>query len=283
MVLIANGAFLFLILVFLVPVFGECPHGHSHDSHGSHGHDHHHHEEPVEPPTFRYSKEANEAAAAQFKNAGPKVKSTDHHDHSHHDHHHHEPKPTAPTSVKKSASDIWVSALGSTLLISLAPFFILFFIPLDNSEAKRPYLKILLSFASGGLLGDAFLHLIPHALLAQQSQQEEHGHSHSHHGHSHGDGEEHGPHDISVGLWVLAGIIAFLMVEKIVRIIKGPGGHGHSHGPVTDANGSAQKAAAKKANKKKKAKDSDEEQEEDEVSKEVTDHDEPEGKTLDTD
>ncbi|GLV38923.1 Catecholamines up [Carabus blaptoides fortunei] len=32
---------------------------------------------------------------------------------------------------------------------------------------------------------------------------------------------------MSVGLWVLAGIVSFLMVEKIVRILKG--GHGHSH------------------------------------------------------
>jgi zinc transporter 7 len=30
-----------------------------------------------------------------------------------------------------------------------------------------------------------------------------------------------------VGFWVLFGIIAFLMVEKFVRLVKG--GHGHSH------------------------------------------------------
>ena len=55
------------------------------------------------------------------------------------------------------------------------------------------------------------------------------GHGHSHgggHGHSH-DGE-HGPHDMSVGLGVLAGIVAFLCVEKLVRIYKGD--HSHSHG-----------------------------------------------------
>ena len=32
---------------------------------------------------------------------------------------------------------------------------------------------------------------------------------------------------MAVGLWVLAGLIAFLMVEKFVRLVKG--GHGHSH------------------------------------------------------
>ncbi|KAG6459306.1 protein catecholamines up [Manduca sexta] len=117
--------------------------------------------------------------------------------------------------------NLYVSALGSTLFISIVPFFVLFFIPVDGSIEKQPLLKILLSFASGGLLGDAFLHLIPHALM---SQGEGAGHSHSH---SH-DGGQHGPHDTTVGLGVLGGIITFLVVEKTVRLFSG--GHGHSHG-----------------------------------------------------
>ncbi len=111
-------------------------------------------------------------------------------------------------------------------MISLLPFLILFFIPLDNTEEKKWLLKILLSFASGGLLGDAFLHLIPHAMMASEGAGG-HGHSHSH-GHSPGGEGEHGPHDLHVGLGVLTGIVAFLFVEKIVRIYGG--GHGHSHG-----------------------------------------------------
>jgi len=77
-----------------------------------------------------------------------------------------------------------------------------------------------LSFASGGLLGDAFLHLIPHALTP---------HSHSHaHSHDAGDSHNHS-HDINIGLWVLCGIVAFLIVEKIVRNIKQGSPHSHSH------------------------------------------------------
>ena len=100
---------------------------------------------------------------------------------------------------------------------------------MDNSKEKRHLLKTLLSFASGGLLGDAFLHLIPHAIIAQGGS-EGHGHGHSHGAHSHGSGEaeEAHAHDISVGLWVLVGIVTFLMVEKLIRIMKG--GHFHSHG-----------------------------------------------------
>lgn len=94
-------------------------------------------------------------------------------------------------------------------------------------------------------MGDAFLHLIPHALYAKHNISlsaakgaTPHGstsppvHTHTHsHGHSHGGDGDHG-HDMSVGLYVLLGITAFLVIEKLMRIIKGEDGHGHSHGPA---------------------------------------------------
>lgn len=61
-------------------------------------------------------------------------------------------------------------------------------------------LKVLLSFGSGGLLGDAFLHLIPHSQPAR-----EHGHGHSHSHAQGGSGHSHGPHEMAVGGYVLAG------------------------------------------------------------------------------
>ena len=131
---------------------------------------------------------------------------------------------------------LWIAALVSTALISAAPFFILFFIPLDNAHEHESLLKVLLSFASGGLLGDAFLHLIPHALSPHHAHHSEgEGHSHAHDDHHHHHHDHHG-HDhtqeMSIGLWVLAGILAFLLVEKLVRLMKGEDGghsHGHSH------------------------------------------------------
>lgn len=159
----------------------------------SHGHDHNHAHDPS-PAHFKYSKEANE-------NIQPDIK--------------HE-------RIEKDWS-IWIDAITATLLISAAPFLMLFLVPLDKSKEKEPLLKILLAFASGGLLGDAFLHLIPHAL-------EPHGH-----GHSHEAGDHDHSHNMSVGISVLLGIMAFLLVEKMVRLVKG--GHGHSHGkaPKKDA------------------------------------------------
>ncbi|XP_017773073.1 PREDICTED: protein catecholamines up [Nicrophorus vespilloides] len=188
-------------------------------AHGDHGHSH------DEPSHYKYSREANIGHQHDHHN-----QHEEEHHHHHEEEHHHKPK------VIEVNKDIWLHAMGSTLLISAAPFFILFFVPLDNTEQKQPLLKILLAFASGGLLGDAFLHLIPHATM----HAEPHDHSHSH-GHSHEEGHAH---DMSVGLWVLAGIVTFLVVEKCVRIMKG--GHGHSHGnksvKKTDSKGDSSKA-----------------------------------------
>lgn len=141
--------------------------------------------------------------------------------------------------------DIWLHSIGSTLLISAAPFFILYFVPLDNTEAMQPRLKTLLAFASGGLLGDAFLHLIPHSVAPHSHGS--HTHSHSHDEHEKEEGGHH-HHDMWVGLWVLAGIITFLAVEKVVRILKI--GHDHSHGHQHEEKKEPEK---KVLNKKEKA------------------------------
>ncbi|CAB3250104.1 unnamed protein product [Arctia plantaginis] len=169
----------------------------------------HSHSNSDEPPAFKYSKTANEQSKKEEVLLEPDY-------------------------------DLYIRALSSTLFISIVPFFILFYIPIDGTVEKQPLLKILLSFASGGLLGDAFLHLIPHALMSSGSPG---AHSHSH---SHSDEEHHEPHDITVGLGVLGGIITFLVVEKAVRLFDG--GHGHSHG--TDKKKSDDKQ--KKKNKDKK-------------------------------
>lgn len=168
----------FWILLLATLLCAVHGHGHSHDNLDGN-------------PSFKYSRQANIPATSD------------------------QPPPPPPT---RSLAYIWFTAIGSTLLISAAPFLVLFLIPLENTPEFQPFLKVLLSFASGGLLGDAFLHLIPHALAP---------HSHGDHGHSHGTDDGIGGHDMSVGLWVLAGIVTFLVVEKFVRIIKG--GHDHSH------------------------------------------------------
>ncbi|KAM4640883.1 zinc transporter SLC39A7 [Discoglossus pictus] len=225
-------------------------HGHSHDD-VHHGHSHAHHGHSHEDLHDGHS-HAHHGHSHEGIHHGHSHEDLHHgHSHAHHkpsheDLHHghsHESTPhetvkraaiTADSSVNQATKDkmepvqLWTYAVGATLLISAAPFFILFLIPVQSkSSQNESLLKLLLSFASGGLLGDAFLHLIPHALEPHSHHEtaedvhESHGHGHSH-GHSHG-------HMMSVGLWVLAGIIAFLVVEKFVRHVKGGHGHGHGH------------------------------------------------------
>lgn len=202
-----------IITVFLVLIILNLP-----AICGAHEHAHEHTDDEHESPSYKYSKEAN------------RIHAEEHHAHQNYDHHTHDHKhsgPTTTTVLDKTYNDIALRAVGSTLLISAAPFVILFFVPLDNTKERESLLKILLSFASGGLLGDAFLHLIPHALIPHSHESSSDTHSHSH---SHDDGDTvHHKHDMSVGLCVLLGITVFLIVEKAVRIIKGDHGHSHAH------------------------------------------------------
>lgn len=198
-------AVIFVLVFFGFPLGCTAHEGHRHVY--SHDFSEEHFEES---PSYKYSKEAN--LVTEELGAAERYKRRE---------------------LLQDLYTLWTQALCSTLLISAAPFLILFFVPLDNSKEREPLLKILLSFASGSLLGDAFLHLIPHALSphahGEDHDDDDHSHGHSHdHSHSHKEGGQSHVHDTSVGLWVLLGIITFLIVEKFVRLVKG--GHGHTHG-----------------------------------------------------
>lgn len=175
------------------------------------------------------------------------------HDHDHgHDHGHaHGKKTPAPASAaaKRKSADferfslrVWLEALFATALVGAAPVVVLLFVPLGigNQEAQKPLLRVFLSFAAGGLLGDALLHLLPHSIP--------HGHDHGHDDHDHGHedhdhGHSHSLEDLSVWLWTIAGMMTFLMLEKFVRAQtgghghshSGGGGHGHSHDVTTSS------------------------------------------------
>nr|VZI28255.1 unnamed protein product [Spirometra erinaceieuropaei] len=151
------------------------------------------------------------------------VHGASHDDHSHS--HSHEP---SHSHVLSGASDhlspeqIWRDTIGSVLAISVLPAIALWAIPDLN---KRPnLLKVLLGFAAGGLLGDAFLHLIPHALTP---------HSHSDDVETREHGKEHGHAHLSehttVPLWVIGGIFGFLCIDKLLRFLNSGGHHKHSH------------------------------------------------------
>uniref|UniRef100_A0AAY4C0Y7 Zinc transporter ZIP13 n=1 Tax=Denticeps clupeoides TaxID=299321 RepID=A0AAY4C0Y7_9TELE len=93
-------------------------------------------------------------------------------------------------------TDVWLCSLAGSIAVGLSGIFPLLIIPIEAGAALKTAdgcqkLKKLLSFAIGGLLGDVFLHLLPeawsHICSPGQSQ----------------------------GLWVILGLLAFLLLEKM--------------------------------------------------------------------
>ncbi|KIK55111.1 hypothetical protein GYMLUDRAFT_48067 [Collybiopsis luxurians FD-317 M1] len=117
----------------------------------------------------------------------------------------------------------WNSILG-TFYISSVPNFILAFIP---SKINGDTLNTMTAFATGGLLSDVFLHLVPHSFM--------------------GEHQDSGVHFIMVeekrniltGLGIFLGFAAFFFMEKTLRVLggedeEGSPAHSHSHSHSLD-------------------------------------------------
>ncbi|VDC06792.1 unnamed protein product [Peniophora sp. CBMAI 1063] len=107
----------------------------------------------------------------------------------------------------------WNSVLG-TFYISSVPNFILAFIP---AQINGNTLNTMTAFATGGLLSDVFLHLVPHSFMGE----------HSGHGVHFVMVEE--KRNILVGLGIFIGFATFFVMEKTLRVLGGEEGHSHSH------------------------------------------------------
>ncbi|EKM58251.1 uncharacterized protein PHACADRAFT_171514 [Phanerochaete carnosa HHB-10118-sp] len=121
----------------------------------------------------------------------------------------------------------WNSVLG-TFYISSVPNFILAFIP---AEINPNTLNTMTAFATGGLLSDVFLHLVPHSFMGE-----------------HQDGGVHfvmveEKRNILIGLGIFIGFASFFIMEKTLRVLGGDNdhahGHSHSHSATPEAHSSA--------------------------------------------
>ncbi|KAL0948622.1 hypothetical protein HGRIS_010431 [Hohenbuehelia grisea] len=118
----------------------------------------------------------------------------------------------------------WNAILG-TFYISSVPNFILAFIP---AKINPNTLNTMTAFATGGLLSDVFLHLVPHSFMGEHP----------------GLGvhfvmvEE--KRNILIGLGIFLGFAAFFFMEKMLRVLGGgddAAGHGHSHSHSIEPSG----------------------------------------------
>lgn len=111
-----------------------------------------------------------------------------------------------PAYFKSMEYTPWIFSLLGSALIGLSGILPLAVIPVGTDRGDKDFkdpaesktLKVLLSFAVGGLLGDVFLHLLPEAWSSDVA--------------SGGNGDHH---SMRSGLWVLGGVLIFTIVEKI--------------------------------------------------------------------
>lgn len=98
-------------------------------------------------------------------------------------------------------SDIWLYAIGSVILVSLASLVGIFTLSLKDRALGR-ILIYMVSFSAGAMLGGAFLHLLPEVVAEV------------------GFG-------IEISLYVLLGILSFFAIEKFIH-------WRHCHIPTSD-------------------------------------------------
>ncbi|CAO3574579.1 unnamed protein product [Mortierella alpina] len=107
-----------------------------------------------------------------------------------------------------------VNSLLGTTYISLIPNLLLYFVPPD---IKPESLNTLVAFAVGGLLGDVFLHLLPHSFLGEV--------------HTGEYVQANETKNVVVGLGIFVGFFVFFCIDKLMHVLSGgEGGHSHSHG-----------------------------------------------------
>ncbi|MFQ5474217.1 MAG: ZIP family metal transporter [Candidatus Nanoarchaeia archaeon] len=89
------------------------------------------------------------------------------------------------------AFETWAYTLGSVILVSLVSFIGILFISMRKKFLEK-ILLLLVSFAVGALVGDAFIHLLPKAI-------------------------EEGAEPSTFGAYALVGFMTFFVIEKVLR------------------------------------------------------------------
>ena len=108
--------------------------------------------------------------------------------------------------VESQRSLVWGLAVGAISAIALCDIFAVLAVPIIQRLFYQHLIQFLIALAIGTLLGDALLHLVPHALM--------------HELHSH-DGDVEGFHQASVwrGLTAVGSLMLFFVSERVINKI----------------------------------------------------------------
>ena len=102
------------------------------------------------------------------------------------------------------------AALLCTTAISLLPNILLFIFPNTTYKSNSSILLIGQALAAGGLLGDVFLHTLPHAFMSSSSSS--------------------GDEDVElIGLAIISGFLVFFIFDILVREFGREHHHDHDH------------------------------------------------------
>lgn len=168
--------------------------------------------------------------------------------------------------------EAWLSTLASVIIITLLTLVGIVFVPFLARWKKvhERVIMVLISFASGALIGDAIYHLIPIAVELHSHDETEGGHDHGGHEEEHDDSKDYlGPLTL-----VIVGILVFYIIEALLYWVLG---EGHSH--LDDINKLAE--TDKDKDKVGSSSDSDEVDENDvEMSDKSSDNSSPESSTI---
>ncbi|CAI6361933.1 unnamed protein product [Macrosiphum euphorbiae] len=96
---------------------------------------------------------------------------------------------------------VFMSVIGS-IVVGLSGLFPLLILPVNDSISLKTgpgskHLRLLLSFSVGGMLGDVFLHVLPEVWISSKDRHKDW---------------------IRDGWWVLAGLLVFIIVEKLFSL-----------------------------------------------------------------
>ncbi|KAK9106662.1 hypothetical protein Syun_022673 [Stephania yunnanensis] len=132
-------------------------HGHGHGHHHHHHHHHHHREQSGQSKLPEEIAEEEDLAMYGFGFA---------HDHEHGGRDH-----DFGGESEMSTLALWIHAMGCSLLVSLASLICLIFLPVLCFKGKpsKAIVDSLAAFGAGAMLGDAFLHQLPHAFVPLES------------------------------------------------------------------------------------------------------------------
>ncbi|EAR94575.1 metal cation transporter, ZIP family protein (macronuclear) [Tetrahymena thermophila SB210] len=146
--------------------------------------------------------------------------------HEDHDHDHDEVNETL-ISETFSTEESWAYGMLTGVMLGILGFICSAFVVIVKKYTKisfDPFLKVLIAFAAGALIGDAVVHLLPHAFGSHSHEEASHDHEHEHEHEEHAEGE--GVSMQLLSFFICLGIFVFALIERIFHML----GIAHSHG-----------------------------------------------------